>query len=99
MNDNQNKESLFVPTRACKSKKRIELRRSSPLTISIEINSEKEDEIEFNQIKNENELNENDESDLEIKAILTGNENYLKTHFVYDGKESVLKARQIFPYI
>ena len=89
MNDNQNKESLFVPTRACKSKKRIELRRSSPLTVSSEINEEKK-ELSLDEI-------EIDESDMEIMAIIAGNDKYLKTHFVYDGEEDILKTRQFFP--
>ena len=87
----ENKESQLIPKRVYKSKKRIQLRRSSPLTVSSEINVEKI-ELSFNQ-------NENDESDMEIIAILTGNENYLKTHFVYDGDENMLRMRQFYPYI
>ena len=91
MNNNQNIECQLIPKRAFKSKKRIQLRRSSPLTLSSEINAEK-NEFSLNQ-------NENDECDMEIMAILTGNENYLKTHFVYDGDENMLRMRQFFPYI
>ena len=90
MNDNQNKESLFVPTRACKSKKRIELRRSSPLTVSSEINEEKK-ELSLDEIGI-------DESDMEIMAIIAGNDTVqikslrcLKKLEALEKKQNVLK--------
>ena len=83
--NNQNKECQLIPKRAYKSKKRIELRRSSPLTLSSQINEEK-DQLSVDEY----------ESDMEIMAILTGNENYLKTHFIYDGEENILITKQCF---
>ena len=89
-----------IPKRTINNKKRIELRRSSPLTFCSEINSEK-DILDIDENKNKEEVNENqnddNETDMEIMAILTGNDNYLKTHFVYDGDENVLKTTQFFP--
>ena len=98
----ENTNVQFIPKRTFKNKKRLELRKSSPLTFCSEIDSEK-NELDINKIerKDEDKTNQNDdyESDMEIMAILTGNDYYLKNHFLYDGNGNILKTRKSFPLL